>query len=67
MIITLRDINFFPFQNITNHILENLTLPVMSMPLFEEPKPVEFGVTVCNFSLFLTEDVAFRLDHSISN
>ena len=50
---------FFPFQNITNYIVENLTLPVMSKPLIGEPEPVEFGVTVCDFSLFLTEDVAF--------
>ena len=59
MIIVVTDINCFPFKNITTHIVENLTLPVMSKPLFGTPEPAEFGATVCDFSLFLTKNVAF--------
>lgn len=38
--------------------MENLTLPVMSKPLFGAHELAEFGATVCDSSLLLTEDIA---------
>ena len=49
---------FFLFQNITDYTVENLTLPVMSEPLFGAHELAEFGATVCDSSLLLTEDIA---------